>query len=111
MKKLTVWCEDASHPLKRERVFLTEFVESDEPGQWVRLTSSRRDIREAREAREVADDKWGLRQHRVPGCPFCKNPLTVRTGKLDAVFDMVAATGRADVTLSELRAILEQPRK
>jgi hypothetical protein len=114
---MKVWCDDASHPAKRERVFIAEFVkdgalwwpqqrkaghasvqwwcddsgavvESPEAGQWAKL-------------------------HHTMTCRYCnERPLTVRVGKLDAALGFAANEGGRDFcTLSELRAILTMLRK
>jgi hypothetical protein len=41
-----------------------------------------------------------------PECRWCKKPLDIRLGKFDAYLDALRAVGRADVTMSELRALI-----
>lgn len=110
-----VYCVDASHPAKRERVFIAEFSKSD--ATW--LPSAQR--------RSHPGIKWWFNEdhsvHREPDagdfaltrvdmtCRYCKRPLTLRLGKLDAALTLIADAGREHVTLSELRAILDTSRK
>ncbi|MCV7191481.1 hypothetical protein [Mycolicibacterium brumae] len=105
--RLTVWCENSAHPKKHRRVLLARFVRHEDG--WQQL-DGRGTVSKLRAAGTVPDDRWDMRQHRIRGCRYCADPLTVRTAKLDAVLDLVADTGRADVTVSELRAILAKSR-
>jgi hypothetical protein len=113
-----VWCDDASHPAKRQRVFIAEFVKDG--ALWVPLQ---------RRAGHASVQWWrddsgalvespgagrGALLHHTMACRWwrCKKrPLTVRVGKLDAALDLVADGERGDCTLSELRAILRMSRR
>jgi hypothetical protein len=114
---IVIWCDDASHPRKRSRVFVAEFTKPNI--MWAPMPQKRR----------TPGVKWwsdrGERAHVEPDagenallhhdltCRYCKRPLTVRPGKMDAILDQIQAAGRVYVTMAELRAILNtsgQPR-
>ena len=112
---VTVWCDDASHPARRARVFIGEF---SRPNVMWQPTKGRRH----------SGLKWWFNDdgtvHKEPGagyfaltrvdmtCRYCKRrPLTLRLGKLDAALTLVADAGRDEVTLSELLSILDNSRK
>jgi hypothetical protein len=113
--EMEVWCDDASHPAKRPRVFIAEFLKDGAlwwpqqrraghaSVQWWRDDSGA--LVESPES-----GRWAQLHHTM-GCRYCKRPLTVRVGKLDAALDHAADVGRHDCTLSELRAILRTSRK
>jgi len=115
MTTITVWCENAGHPAQRERVFVAEF---DKPNILWTPKPQRRNHPgvkwwqdEDGTAHVEPDAGQGALLHHTMACRFCKRPLTVRVGKLDAVLDMITGTGHADITMSELRAILETSRR
>jgi hypothetical protein len=113
---MKVWCDDdASHPAKRQRVFIAEFVKDGV--LW---------LPQQRRAGHASVQRWrddsgaivgspeagqGALLHHTMECRYCKRPLTVRVGKLDAALDLAADAGRGDCTLSELRAILSTSQK
>jgi hypothetical protein len=113
---MKVWCDDASHRNKRPRVFVAEFEKDGflwQPQEQTRAVSGLRWWHDDNGTIVQAPDagQWGLLHHTMT-CRICKaRPLTVRVGKLDAIFDLVAEAGRGDVTLSEVRAILETSRR
>src|SRR5262249_31737805 len=115
MSTITVWCDDASHPAKRERVFIAEFSKPNivwmpkaqrrnHPGvKWWREDGGGLHV-------EPDAGEWRL-THYSMSCRQCGDSLTLRPGKLDAVMELTATAGRRDVTLAELRSILEMLRK
>lgn len=113
---MNVWCDDASHPAKRPHVFIAEFVKrgmlwlpqerraGHASVQWWRDDSGA--LVQSPEAGQ------GALLHHTMTCRYCKRPLTVRVGRLDATLDLVADDGgRGECTLAELREILRTSRK
>ena len=108
-----IFCDDASHPAKHERVLVAEF--RMDGGLWL--------PRPPRSRSRPGSQWWvedGGKFHVEPGagegallhhtltCHCCSDhPLTVRVGKMDAQLDAAEHAGRALVTMSELRAMME----
>ena len=126
-EEMVVWCDDASHSSKRPRVFVSAFTRS--ATGWLVVENTKRRRMKGAAAVWLRDDHLGgpvdldgrLHGGEVLGghdelarvrtrlvCRRCRRPLIVRTGKLDAAFDQLAAAGRAYAILSEVRAILEE---
>ena len=131
---LTLFCDDARHPAKRPRVFIAKLsranvgwlpeqnpykgkgnLYSHKGGvaiEWLRddallgpaAWSGDRVIWHGRDDQgpDGASDRLRVRIT----CRYCKEPWVLRAGKLDAALDQVVDTGRAYVTLTELRRIL-----
>jgi hypothetical protein len=120
--EMAVWCDDASHPLKRPRVFVGTFTRSTSgrlmvdnerrrtkgaAAVWLREDDLMGPVESdgARHGENVGRDELDRLRVRLV-CRRCKRPLTVRTGKFDAALDQLADVGRVYATMSELRAIL-----
>ncbi len=124
MTDIIVFCDDASHPTKRPRVFVSAFTRSTTG--WLPVDNQRRRrkgaaavwLRDDTLMGPVGQDGALHGSENVGGrneldrlktrlvCRRCDRPLIVRTGKLDALLDQLADTGREFATLSEIRAIL-----
>jgi hypothetical protein len=109
---ITIYCDDASHPAKRPRVFVAEYVKPD-VGQanWLVVEQRRRTPRTTPprvEWRGTPNDQgeFPFSAKQNPQCRWCKKPLDVRLGKFDAVMDALHHAGRVYVTMAELRALL-----
>jgi hypothetical protein len=113
---IKVWCDDPSHPAMRERVFIAEFHKPNVA--WMPKPQHHRGHTGVKWWRE---DGGGL--HKEPGggewsltrcemvCRFCKRPFVLRLGKLDAVLELANKIGRDELTLRQIRAILEKSKE
>jgi hypothetical protein len=114
--EITVWCDDASHPLKRERVFVAEFHKPNviwmpKPQHHRRHPGVKWWAEDDGALHKEPDaGEWAL-NHYTMQCRYCKRPLTLRSGNLDVVMELATKTGLTELTLSEMRAIVQQSRK
>jgi hypothetical protein len=114
---ITVWCDSGLHPANRGTagpdghrwVFVAEFFKPNI--LWLAAKPQRRGVKWWADERSnnlhpAPGASQGARTAHKMACRYCKRPLTVRAGKLDVAFDLIAAARRTDVTLAELSAIL-----
>jgi hypothetical protein len=114
---ITVWCDDASHPLKRERVFVAEF---HKPGMiWMPKPQHHRrhkgiswwsDGEDVPLHKEPDAGEWALCHYSMQ-CRYCKDRVTLRTGTFDSVMELAARAGQPELTLSAVREIVATSRK
>jgi hypothetical protein len=108
-----IFCDDASHPAKHERVLVAEFRKDGmlwlpRPPRSRKRPGSQWWIEDGATFHVEPGAGEGALLHHTLTCHYCPDrPLTVRVGKIDAHLDAAEHVGRALVTMSELRAMME----